>query len=53
MNKSKDSNFDIMCALLLLCSGLFFEDAFPILIISIGLSIYGLFRVFKKEKLKL
>ncbi|WP_315114460.1 hypothetical protein [Clostridium intestinale] len=53
MNKSKDSNFDIMCALLLLCSGLFFEDAFPILIIGICLSIYGLFRVFKKEKLKL
>jgi len=50
MNKSKDSNFDIMCALLLLCSGLFFEDAFPILIIGIVLSIYGLFRAFKRRE---
>lgn len=50
MNKSKNSNFDIMCALLLLCSGLFFEDAFPILIIGICLSIYGLFRSFKRRE---
>lgn len=50
MNKSKDSNFDIMCALLLLCSGLFFEDALQIFIIGIALSIYGIFRAFKKRE---
>ncbi|QLY82158.1 hypothetical protein [Clostridium intestinale] len=50
MNKGKDSNFDIVCSLLLLYSGLFFEDAFPILIIGIGLSIYGLFRSFKRRE---
>jgi hypothetical protein len=49
MNNKKDGAFDIICALVLLFSSAVFENALPIVIISIVMLLYGIFRACRKK----